>query len=446
MHKVWKIEAKDRGDYVKTITARIRNLCRCVQQGVSHDKKKEFQSKREWVRLLPWIKKEEKGRIKERGVSSTELPDNQEGPQEATPPAKEKNETEQDGKEKEGSERAPKSPKKEKKSKGESLLPLAGDYYFFGFDEEHKLPWRKLGDKGKKEFALRMEAPEKRDDAEPAVGIWPRDFTRNVPEMTCGALRTLNKGRPRNSKEAAQPAGMTETDLPSGSGKQKDLATEALIHKRLQKDLNISVVHKITNNAISLKMKKDRQLLMTMYEQNSQILQVGVATFGPEDDEDSQLQAAQFMGELAKLYANDKVEKKDLKERRNSMLEDMGKQVRAKPKAKAKASSSKKEEDEEEAKGEKPIKKGKSKKKVSWKKNEDIDWDGLDKAGKEGKHKAKQDAKQGDVQEPPSKRAKASPKAKAKGSAGQDMYIYISISLSLSLYIYIKSVPVHVQQ
>ena len=209
--------------------------------------------------------------------------------------------------------------------------------------------------------------------------------------MTCGAWRTLNKGR--NSKEAAKPAGITATDLSSGSGKQQDLATEiSVTHKRLQKALNISVVHKITHNAISIKQKKDRQLLMTIYEQNSQVCKVGVATFGPEDEEDSNLQAAEFMGELAKLYTNDEVEKKDLKLKRNSMLESRGKQVRGKPKAKA--SSSKKEEDEEKAKGEKPIKKGESKKEVSWEKNEDIDWSGVDKAGKEGKHKAKQEAKQ----------------------------------------------------
>ena len=83
------------------------------------------------------------------------------------------------------------------------MLPLAPDYYF-GFDEEHKLPWRKLGDKGKKEFALKVEAPEKRDDAEPTIGIWPRDFTRNVPEMTCGAWRTLNKEETQKKQQNQQ--------------------------------------------------------------------------------------------------------------------------------------------------------------------------------------------------------------------------------------------------
>ena len=84
----------------------------------------------------------------------------------------------------------------------------------------------------------------------------------------------------------------------------------------------------MTNHTIYVKQRIDRHLLVSIYEQNKQILQIRTDTFGniadqktalPPDD-DVLKEAIAFMSEIAADFADDKIEKCNLPEERKKRL------------------------------------------------------------------------------------------------------------------------------
>lgn len=84
--------------------------------------------------------------------------------------------------------------------------------------------------------------------------------------------------------------------------------------------------HIISKNQIYVRQRTDRNLLMSMYEQKLQILQVNVSTFHIEGEADKLAieKAGKFMSGLAEDYALDKIRKESLKEERDERLMALG--------------------------------------------------------------------------------------------------------------------------
>ena len=86
--------------------------------------------------------------------------------------------------------------------------------------------------------------------------------------------------------------------------------------------------HIVTNHTIYVKQRIDRHLLVSIYEQNKQILQIRTDTFGNIADQKTALppdndvlkEAIAFMSEIAADFADDKIEKCNLPEERKKRL------------------------------------------------------------------------------------------------------------------------------
>jgi hypothetical protein len=84
--------------------------------------------------------------------------------------------------------------------------------------------------------------------------------------------------------------------------------------------------HSISKNKIYVRARTDRELLMSMYEQKLQILQVKVATFqvAGADEKFAIENAGKFMARLAIDYASDEIRKENLKAERDERLVALG--------------------------------------------------------------------------------------------------------------------------
>jgi hypothetical protein len=84
--------------------------------------------------------------------------------------------------------------------------------------------------------------------------------------------------------------------------------------------------HSISKNKLCVRARTDRELLMSMYEQKLQILQVKVSTFqvAGADEKMAIENAGKFMAHLAEDYASDKLRKENLKAARDERLVALG--------------------------------------------------------------------------------------------------------------------------
>ena len=76
----------------------------------------------------------------------------------------------------------------------------------------------------------------------------------------------------------------------------------------------------MTHHRLQIRARPDRQLLCSLFEQGKQILQVIVKMFGSEDDNESMTAAAAFLQSIAEEYESDKLQKPDLKKRKDELL------------------------------------------------------------------------------------------------------------------------------
>ena len=135
---------------------------------------------------------------------------------------------------------------------GSSTIEEGRDFEV-GFDDQLLLPWRRSSSKADKDLGLPIEVHPSMDSSATAVAEWPCGFRRTIPGLTWGELRKKTSGRVSNSS--------------SGSG------------------LHFSAEQVGTKHAITISQRLDRRLLLSLYEQSRQVLQLPISMFGPVTDE-----------------------------------------------------------------------------------------------------------------------------------------------------------------
>jgi hypothetical protein len=78
--------------------------------------------------------------------------------------------------------------------------------------------------------------------------------------------------------------------------------------------------HHQSHNRITVKARTDRQMLMSMYEQGKQILQVAIKKFGDEKSPEAIAAAGGFMAEIAQRFSTGALERQLLKKERDDGL------------------------------------------------------------------------------------------------------------------------------
>ena len=131
---------------------------------------------------------------------------------------------------------------------GGATATSANVAYSIGFDDEVKLPWRRRGDDGHVELGLPLVRSSTLGDDDLAVGEWPDGFTTQIPGL-----------------------------------RQKDIGVQS--RKRHVVGELFSMEHSVTHNAIGIKQKVDRRLLMCVTEQGKQILMVKMCLWGNIENE-----------------------------------------------------------------------------------------------------------------------------------------------------------------
>jgi len=201
--------------------------------------------------------------------------------------------------------------------------------------------------------------------ASPPVEI---DVVEDVEEYTYGWMKELSLGYRSKSgsheKELSMSPEITD-DMDDGDGLDvtfldgsvatidKDLITvgdfRAILNGRANPNLGqpplFEMEHIVTHNTITLRQRTDTCLLLSIYEQSKQILQVRADKFGPLPNDDHKIipnghttiQAAlAFMRPLVISYCqNDLKDKEGLKEARDNKLKEMNldKPMRKRPAA-----------------------------------------------------------------------------------------------------------------
>ena len=94
-------------------------------------------------------------------------------------------------------------------------------------------------------------------------------------------------------------------------------------------DRVLELEHAVSHHRISCKMRPDRTLLCSVFEQAKQVCQVHVMSFATPDsdapeNEEAQEKAFTFMCDLARDYANDKLPLADLYKERDTRLKALG--------------------------------------------------------------------------------------------------------------------------
>ena len=132
---------------------------------------------------------------------------------------------------------------------------------------------------------------------------------------------TSPSARPEPSLPISRLEGAVDTDTPVAEwpdGHKYLVAgvTFASLSKKPEAavEVHFESEHKDTHHRVTVKDRTDRQPLISMYEQQRQVLQVSVNSFG------SHRQAAAFMVGIAKQYCNGEVDKAMLKELRDRTI------------------------------------------------------------------------------------------------------------------------------
>ncbi len=167
-----------------------------------------------------------------------------------------------------------------------------------------------------REFSIPLSAEALRDHnpLDPLPPKWDDGEVHTFPEHTVGEFRALVSGR----------------------GRKQEVKTHWIGQ------------HVATHNAITVQQRLDRCLLLSMYEQNSQVLQVRLDLFGEienqfeylPDDSPILIRGLRFIDEFATDYCRDKIVREKLVEVRDAKLKTLGLFVAHKPLPKRKADAS----------------------------------------------------------------------------------------------------------
>ena len=285
--KTWNFKKEDASDWLDTMRRRIRCLCRIVGQ----------QALRASSKQTAWYKELELDKPTEAKSDDK--------------PTGEKSESEDEVSENEQSEDE-KVEEKEEANANEEVndKPL----YVVCFFDELMLATKSdaRNPKGKKELSAPLVPGD--IDLELVVARF-EDGAHDVPGLTNGTLRSLQSKR----------------TSPVGTG-------------RLYEKTHIE-----SKNLITIQQRVDRSLLLSLYEQSAQRLQVRMDIFGVVADQHTQLpadsetlkEAMAFMVEIADLFVENKISKMELKTERDKRLKTRAQAVAPKATAKSLAKGKK---------------------------------------------------------------------------------------------------------
>jgi hypothetical protein len=152
--------------------------------------------------------------------------------------------------------------------------------YFFGWCPELRKAYRVEVGKTHREYTdMPLLAPASSADHDPMVAEWPDGSRAAIAGITLGRHTALADQR----QGAAKPS-------------------------RFKREYR----HKATTHKIVVDKRADRGLLMSVWEQGKQILQIPVKRFGDETTEAAQDAAFSLMDKIAQQYANDEVPRTEL--------------------------------------------------------------------------------------------------------------------------------------
>ena len=259
-------------DYINTTTKRIRCLGRVVMQGDSKNKHVG------WVKDLPWNRAGDVEHEAEacEGKSSTKGKRGNTGKKGAS-----------------GSEASSRNASSTSGAEASSLsldVACANDL-IYEFNEELVVCVRTPLDGGPQDISLPLSVPSSGSDADIVMATWASGDTHEVPGLTIGRLKEV-LGR-----------GSSVGDLWVATQKE-------------------------TKHKLTIKQRVDRCLLLSLFEQQRQILQLRMNLLGPVDDENRQLpkghptleKALAIMVPLGTKFANSKMSKAELKLARDAEI------------------------------------------------------------------------------------------------------------------------------
>jgi hypothetical protein len=160
--------------------------------------------------------------------------------------------------------------------------------YLYGFNEEVGMPWRVDSNKPKHppEFALQVDSS--RMATEPIIAVFADGSRFDIVDFDCAKYEEYRRTS-RGSRSTAPFEG----------------------------------THKTTQHKIKVAKRSDRKPLVSMYEQQKQILQVAISWFEGENDEAREQAAIVFMVDLATQYCQALLTKEELKTKRDQGVHDL---------------------------------------------------------------------------------------------------------------------------
>lgn len=172
----------------------------------------------------------------------------------------------------------------------------------FGFDVEHQIAYF-VDSKGFKHVADSMSEPAGNPGETFMMAHWKDGKSYAVSDLTVEMYRRMKTKQP-----------------PKGN----DIFFEGEMHD--------------SHHRVQVKLRHDRALLCSLYEQSKQRMQVRVSVFGDPDTKEAQSAAAEMMTRLAKEFCDGKVKRRGLKARRDALLSELGLSTRQGKKKKQAAS------------------------------------------------------------------------------------------------------------
>jgi len=245
MNTKWQLKASDKHDYVATLSARLMNMCRNVQQG-------QLKSPRAaWVLALPWV-----------AQSGADAMASNSG---AGGSASARGASASVGVAGSASARAG-GASASAGAAGSASASAGGDLAAtFGYDVLLRQAWRQKGTMAKKEFAVKWLVEGKPAESFPQAQFADGEL------WSCGDITVAELQEPA-SRKRGRP--------------------EAIVDK----------IHPITKHRILVKPRADRWPLVAMYEQQRQVLQVRCDVFPGAGLREQEANALKHVADLAEKY------------------------------------------------------------------------------------------------------------------------------------------------
>ena len=288
----FKLKDEDRKAWVNAMKNRAANACRQVAQGIIKTPTVG------WVVALPWIGQEApqggssaQGEDVAADVTMTVLSD-------------EENEEEQGEKKEVQLEPSAAAFSSQLESHDDAGVVKPSEHapatdttkaseFIVGYDNEFCMAWRmKAGaDISAKELAQEMFKPEDALATDAPMAKFADGSVHHVSDLTCAELDEMKTDSDQRRLRAAVPCFFRG-------------------------------IHKDTHHEIVVKTRADRCLLVSMYEQGRQVLQVNPKEFGDPELEATVNEAGRSLSAIAKQFADAKLSREHLKSKRNELLNE----------------------------------------------------------------------------------------------------------------------------